>query len=288
MPAQRTYSQAKYWILTIPHANFTPYLPNPCAYIKGQLERGESRPDVPGDLSADLPEGFLHWQVLVAFEKKTRLRGVREVFGPFHAEPTRSDAASEYVWKDETSVEGTRFELGKLPMQRGSAVDWDTVRTNAKLGNLEDIPADIYVRNYNSLKRIATDNLEPVGIERRVRVYWGATGTGKSRRAWEEAGLRAYPKDPRTKFWDGYRGHPNVIIDEFRGAIDIAHMLRWLDRYPVIIEVKGASTILCAENIWITSNLHPRDWYRDIDEETKKALLRRLEVTQFHETYGSN
>jgi len=76
-------------------------------------------------------------------------------------------------------------------------------------------------------------------------------------------------------------GQKHVIIDEFRGGIDIGHMLRWLDRYPVIVEVKGSSTVLKAETIWITSNIHPKDWYPDLDEETKSALMRRLEVTHF-------
>lgn len=119
-----------------------------------------------------------------------------------------------------------------------------------------------------------------VAIERSVSVFWGATGSGKSRRAWEQAGLDAFPKDPRTKFWDGYRGQQHVVIDEFRGGIDIAHMLRWLDRYPVIIEVKGSSTVLKATKVWITSNLHPQDWYPDLDQATKQALLRRLDIHQ--------
>ena len=59
------------------------------------------------------------------------------------------------------------------------------------------------------------------------------------------------PKDPRTKFWDGYRNHEHVVIDEFRGGIDIG-------RYPVIVEIKGSSTVLKATKIWITSNLDPR------------------------------
>ena len=103
-------------------------------------------------------------------------------------------------------------------------------------------------------------------------VFWGRTGTGKSKRAWDEGGLQSYPKDPRTKFWDGYSGQRTVIIDEFRGAIDIGHLLRWLDRYPVIVEIKGSSTRLVAETIYITSNLDPRMWYPDLDPETLSAL----------------
>jgi len=261
--------QGFYWLLTIPNYEFIPYLPNGVQYIRGQLERG-----------ADT--GYLHWQIIVAFTKKCRLRHVKLVFGEHvHAELSRSSAADQYVWKDETAVEGTRFELGERKLKRNSCKDWETIRRDAQRGQLDAIPADIYVRHYGSLKRIVADHLQPLAIERRVVCYWGSTGAGKSRRAWTEGGLDAYPKDPRSKFWDGYVGQKHVIIDEFRGGIDIGHMLRWLDRYPVIVEVKGSSTVLKAETIWITSNIHPKDWYPDLDEETKSALMRRLEVTHF-------
>jgi len=115
-----------------------------------------------------------------------------------------------------------------------------------------------------------------------VSVFWGATGTGKSRRAWDEAGLDAYPKDPNTKFWCGYRSHQHVVIDEFRGAISISHLLRWLDRYPVIVEIKGGAHVLAATHFWITSNLDPRQWYPTEDQDTIDALLRRLNITRFH------
>jgi len=100
--------------------------------------------------------------------------------------------------------------------------------------------------------------------------------------AWEQAGFDAYPKDPRTKFWDGYRQHENVVIDEFRGGIDIAHLLRWFDRYPVCVEIKGSAVVLNAKKIWITSNLSPDEWYPGLDEDTRNALRRRFRlVTHF-------
>lgn len=169
--------------------------------------------------------------------------------------------------------------VGTKPIDRSQAKDWDSIREKAKAGDFDSIPSDIYIRNYNQLKRIHQDHLTPVGIERQVQVYWGPTGVGKSRRAWEEAGIDAYPKDPRSKFWDGYRAHENVVIDEFRGDIDISHILRWFDRYPVIVEVKGSSTILRASRIFITSNIPPREWYPTLDDATFAALERRLNVT---------
>lgn len=265
------YSQARYWILTIKHADFLPYLPNSIAYIRGQLERGEQ-------------DGYLHWQLLVICQRKLRLGGIKSIFGnSVHAEPTRSVAAEDYVWKENTRVDGTAFELGERPFKRNSTTDWDAVRTSAIAGRLDDIPPDVFIRCYNQLRRIESDYVAPTRMERTVHVFHGTTGTGKSRRAWHEAGDDCYTKDPRTKFWDGYRGQENVIIDEFRGAIDIAHMLRWLDRYPVRVECKGSTHVLQARVIWITSNLHPRDWYPDLDQRSYDALRRRLtNVTEFN------
>lgn len=58
----------------------------------------------------------------------------------------------------------------------------------------------IYISCYNQLRRIGQDYARPVAMERSCHVFWGDTGTGKSRRAWEEAGIQAYCKDPRTKW----------------------------------------------------------------------------------------
>lgn len=314
-----SHAQARYWILTIPADHFNPNafdpLPSSINFLTGQLEcplvpqtqhtescnsrwerecnchnrlcpvhrditryliRDESQP-----CCCPKVPGFRHWQLVVAFKAKLRLGGVKRVFGErAHCEPTRSKAAIDYVHKDETAVPDTRFTLGAIPMGRSTSNDWEAIREACKRGQLDDIPGDIYVRHYGNVKRIATDHMRPDPIQRTIHVYWGATGVGKSRRAWEEAGMDAFPKDPRTKFWDGYSGQEHVVIDEFRGGIDIAHILRWFDRYPVVVEVKGSSVVLKAKKIWITSNLPPTLWYPDLDDATKEALFRRLDVTE--------
>jgi len=123
--------------------------------------------------------------------------------------------------------------------------------------------------------------MEPVAVQKSVHVYWGRTGAGKSRLAWDQATFSAYPKDPSTKWWDGYRGQENVVLDEFRGRIAVEHLLRWLDRYPVCVETKGGAVVLRATRLWITSNLSPDQWYPDLDAETLRALRRRLNITHF-------
>lgn len=261
--------QGIYWLLTVPHRCFVPYLPPRCNWIRGQLELGEG--------------GFLHWQIVVALTKKGSLSAVKQLFGDeVHAEISRSEAANEYVWKEDTRVEGTQFELGQRPFKRNDAKDWDAIWDLATSGDLLSIPAQVRVQSYHTLRSICADHSKPIGMERTCWVFWGDTGTGKSRQAWASAGLDAYTKDPNTKFWCGYSGQKHVVIDEFRGRIDISHLLRWLDRYPVIVEIKGSSQPLCADKFWITSNLDPRQWYPEADQATVDALIRRLNITHYH------
>lgn len=265
--------QGRYWLLTIPANLWTPCLPDGVAYCKGQKEKGTQT-------------SYEHWQVLCVTEKKQSINGIKSIFGipQLHAELSRSDAADAYVWKEETRIEDTQFEFGKKKVRRNSQQDWGNVWELAKSGDFEAIDPEIRLRHYHALRKISYDYTKPVAMERVCLVYWGKTGAGKSRRAWAEAGLDAYPKNPRTKFWCGYRGEENVVIDEFRGDIDIANMLRWLDRYPVLIETKGSGTVLKAKRIWITSNLPPSRWYPNADYETVQALERRLIVTEFDGT----
>lgn len=269
-------TQGVYWLLTIPFDDWQrpDTLDDAVAYLRGQAETGGET-------------GYRHWQLLVVFRRTTRLAAVKRIFGErAHCELSRSRAADTYVWKQETRIAGTDFELGTKPVRRNSAADWAKVRECAKRGDLDGVPDDIFVRHYSNLRRIAADHAQPVAMRRRVHVFWGVTGSGKSHAAWNAAGPQAYDKDARSKFWEGYEAQRKVVIDEFRGGIDIAHILRWTDRYPRRVDIKFSSRPLCADEFWITSNIHPRDWYPDLDLGTYQALERRFtDVTHFAEPY---
>lgn len=267
--------QGIYWICTL-SCESMPDLP--C------LRLGELPPTIVwicGQKEAGSAGGYLHWQFCVAFSKKASLATVKGVFGgSIHGEITRSDRASAYCCKEDTRVDGP-WEWGAKPILRNSKTDWESVWNACKSGDLDAIPPSIRVVSYRTIRAIGADFSTAPALMREVVVYWGPTGTGKSRRAWEEAGLAAYPKDPRSKFWDGYVDNQFVVLDEFRGGIDIAHLLRWFDRYPCRVEVKGSSRPLLATKIWITSNLSPEMWYPEMDYATVQALMRRLNITEF-------
>ena len=271
------YEQGKYWIITdfnIP-ANYDVAVPafwtsKDICYSKGQLEKCGVT-------------GRLHWQFIVVLNRKSRLAGVKVRLGDgIHAELTRSVAAHDYVWKDETS-QGRRWCWGRLPMRRNSQTDWDLIKEKAKAGRLDSpsVPANVFICNYSSLKKIKMDYMKGQEGERECYVFWGETGTGKSKLAWEQAGLDAYPKTPTTKFWDGYQGEVHVVMDEFTGQVEITHLLRWLDRYPVLVEQKGSGCVLKATRFWITSNVDPLEWYPTIPFAQKQALYRRLKIYWF-------
>lgn len=274
LPSAPPRRQGIFWILTCPDPNAvceslsSGNLPPELCFATGQKEKGNSA-------------AYIHWQLCVAFTKKVSLAAVTSLFGRgIHAELSRSEAAIAYCNKEDTRL-AEPFTLGTKPIRRNSKTDWESVWTAAQSGDLMQIPANVRVVSYRTLRAIQSDFSIPKGIDRRVDVFWGRTGTGKSRRAWDEAGEGAYSKCPRSKWWDGYQDQEHVVLDEFRGSIDVAHLLRWFDRYPVRVEVKGSTRPLNANRIWVTSNVNPLDWYPELDVMTRDALIRRLNIEHF-------
>lgn len=109
MPAQN----GRYWMATIAEARFTvptdvASLPEHCTWIKGQLEEGGRT-------------GFKHWQLIIGinyvikgYQRNIRRAKICRDFGEQnHYELTRSVAADSYVWKEDTRVPNTQFEVGQ-------------------------------------------------------------------------------------------------------------------------------------------------------------------------------
>lgn len=88
-------------MLTIPVTALPviPLIADPVSYVKGQQEIGEG--------------GYHHWQLLVITNRKCTIRQVKEHFcNEAHVELTRSEAANDYVWKEESRVPDTQFVYG--------------------------------------------------------------------------------------------------------------------------------------------------------------------------------
>ena len=263
----------RYWIATIPFQDWHPeeidHLPWPIKWAKGQAEIGDTTL-------------FFHWQATFHTDFCTRRQLKNVLCESAHLEPSRSKAVDSYCWKEDTHDPTVdRWEIGTKTIHRHDKKDWEKIWDSAIRGDLLAIPADIRVRNYRTLKDIQRNYLQPVGQQRQVCLYIGPSGTGKTSMALALGGRKqgiCYTKDPNTKYWDGYLGHSSVVIDEYRGAISISHLLRWLDPHPLILECKFGAMAANYEKVAITTNLDPRNWYPALDGYTLHALLRRMLV----------
>lgn len=115
-----------------------------------------------------------------------------------------------------------------------------------------------------------------------VYVYYGATGTGKTRKAFEDAGgmnpdtvWRWVPGMGAT-FFEGYCGQKTVIFDEFRGQLTFGQLLVLLDGYPTSVQIKGSSVAWGPDKIYMTSPVHPKEWYQSKGDDSIAQLLRRI------------
>jgi hypothetical protein len=264
--------QGKFWILTIPYDNFKEptTLPSGVSHIAGQVEIGNGE------------SSYRHWQIIVTFTKKVRLRKVRDTFGPWHAELSRSDAARDYCKKRETAVEGTYFELGQLPVRRNNKTDWEECWALASTGQLEKLPKDVLFKYYNACKSIARDYLKaPTDLDDVCGIWaWGPPGIGKSRWA-RDTYPDAYDK-MCNKWWDAYQNQPNVIIDDLDTNHRVLghHLKRWSDRYPFLAEIKGYAIYIRPKVIVVTSN-YSIDQIFQGDQPLIEAIKRRFQIKQF-------
>lgn len=118
--------------------------------------------------------------------------------------------------------------------------------------------------------------------------FWGPTGTGKTKAAFAafpDPDLR-YRNNGNLKWWDGYDGQPNVIIDDIRvESIRFVELLSLLDRYEYRVENKGGYRQFLAKQIIITCPTSPTTMYWGKDENVAQLLRRIDNIIKFPEEY---
>lgn len=219
--------------------------------------------------------GKLHYQGVLQLKNAYGLSGIKKIIGDptAHVENMKGtiEQAYEYCIKDGKAKQGGTMRSRK----KNLTGNVKTIVANG--GTMRDVVEHstcgahinygLKLLTYMEKKR----NEAPT-----VYWYWGRTGTGKTKAAEEEAGPNAYWTGSNLKWWDGYDGHENVIIDDFRDSmLEFALLLRLLDRYPYTIEVKGGTRQFLAKNIWITCSKKPENCYT-MSPEDKAQLLRRI------------
>lgn len=230
---------------------------------------------------SDAEDPYEHFHYAICFKQQKRIVTIKKIFPFWNFKPiTDIDGAIVYVTKLENRVPDSLIELGDKPTVRSSARDWDAIKEKAKAGDLDSIDSSVFVGHYNNLKRIRSDYVTPPRRDNvTFHIFWGLTGSGKSFRAYSEATQdeeTPYFKSSSNKWWDGYRGEQNVVVDEFEGKISVDHILRWVNWMPCLVETKGGTIPLRAVNFWFTSNINPLSWWKELPKSQEEAFSRRI------------
>lgn len=236
-------------------------------YLVGQLEQGT--------------EGTVHLQFFVHYARCVRITHITKKFPRIHCERVKRDnGASSYCMKVATRVEGP-FTFGTVPVRRNSKIDWECVRTLAKEGKLDEIPAQIYTAHYGNLQRIKKDHMVMPQASSELKGVWiyGPSGIGKSFTA-RQSYPDAYPK-LCNKWWCGYQGQENVIMDDIGPEHEcLAQQLKiWADHYPCILETKGGAMSSSFTKFVVTSQYKIEEIFKD--EKTQEALKRRFKIIRW-------
>lgn len=184
--------------------------------------------------------------------------------------------ARDYCYKDEQII----FEDGIISKQ-GKRTDIDKccelIQDGNRMKAVAQSAPQTFVRYHKGFKALQAILIEPRNEKPNVTVYYGASGTGKSKRAREEMEDPYIWTPQRGQWFDSYEGQKEVIFEEFRGQLPFGMLLSLLDRYDCPVQYKGGTIEFCATSIIITSPLPPSKWYcmSEFDEYDKYEQLER-------------
>lgn len=187
--------------------------------------------------------------------------------------------------KDDSDV----YEYGDPPAPSGSRTDIQIVKqiiTNqpAEGAAITMRSISAQVTSYQAIRHaelLFKYHEKPRTWKPYVIWYYGSTGTGKSRTAYE------ITDDPYTcmstnRWFEGYDAHDDIIIDDMRKDFArFSELLRLLDRYAVRVETKGGSRQFLGKRIIITSCYSPEEMFRNRVDEDIGQLVRRIDEIIF-------
>lgn len=168
----------------------------------------------------------------------------------------------------------TRKELNDLVIKE----DLNTLVDNGTI-NLKDLPRWTTAKESYKLLHNNTRRRNLV-----VKWYYGATGTGKTRKANDEGGNDCWTCGKDLQWFDGYKGQRTAILDDLRSSCcEWGYLLRLLDIYPLNVAIKGGFAKWCPEVIIITAPCLPEQMFksRDNGEVWDKIDQLKRRITEY-------
>nr|QCC62365.1 putative replication associated protein [Crucivirus sp.] len=243
--------------------------------------------------------GSLHIQGYMELTKAIGFRAVQKILNFGKPWVGRCNGKQEqciaYCTKEETRHSDTYWEHGERHKGgQGTRNDltWIKEVIEENHANPTGVDARVLVGNedYNAFLKYhkGIDTWSELTVRPRTtkpKVVWiyGPTGVGKSYWFWSRYPYPTgyplmIPDKLGEKLWfENYKGQHAILLDDFGGEISFKTMLRLLDQYPLMVQVKGGSTHLRSPVMCITSDKHPLDinWGESYVGD-KAQLIRRI------------
>lgn len=226
-------------------------------------------------------EGTEHWQGVLHLKAPGATMGsLKKWYGDEpHWERVKSlPKALAYVRKEDSRVAGP-WTIGDVPEggqgTRSDIVSFvESVKGGKRDAALIDEHPEAFVKYFKAAGAIRLAVMPSRDYMTELHILYGPPGTGKSWSVDIITGGKAFYKPDKGEWWDGYMGDNDVVLDDFYGAMAYSDMLKVVDRYKHIVQVKGGYAPFIAKRVFITSNSHPINWWPNIAD--KRAFFRRI------------
>lgn len=222
--------------------------------------------------------GTPHLQGYIYFQNAISFNSLKMKLPNAHIEAARGTPEENraYCTKD-----GDFSEDGELPKQ-GKRSDLESVYNDIKdkkeIKEIANNNPTCYIRYHNGIEKLVRLNYEKRSEPPLVYWFYGDTGTGKSRTAYEMANGDSYTKD-NSKWWNGYEQQKTIIIDDIDlNTWEERDLLQLLDRYPYQGQTKGGYVQINSPTIIITADKYPR---KSSKFYTKQLLRRITKIVNF-------
>lgn len=226
--------------------------------------------------------GTPHLQIAFRLRKPCRMAALKERWPRAHIEimMDKGDKAINYCKKEDPAA---FFIDTRRPGKRTDLEDlYETLESGGTLCDVLDTRACLQHIQIAKIYTQIRGDRRPHG-PREVLWFWGSTGTGKTRRAYEIDAdlLRVTPTAHTSVVWfDGYLSQKTVLLDDLRpDQIKFAKLLVLLDRYTCQEQVKGGMVWANYDRIIVTSPLPPDFWTTDGTDLAQ--LQRRITTVEF-------
>jgi len=152
---------------------------------------------------------------------------------------------------------------------------YQKAKEGASVEELMDTDFVAYSKCFKVLDRVILSHPPARTVPRKVILFYGRPGIGKTRWVYENYEAKDIWEQPvlSTESWmDGYAGHKVALFDEFEGSVTLNVALKLFDPwYCRKVAVKGGFVWFNPDIIVITSNTHPSKWYDYTSNRKEKA-----------------